>query len=298
ITVSVGLSHNKLLAKLGSGLDKPNGFVEIRPEAVERVYSRVKLTDFCGIGFRVEKRLNRIGIYTPLQLRAASLDLLITEFKDVEGHFLKEIGLAKDDREIIPYYIPTETKSVGRNYCLPHNEYNQRLILQNVFELCEEVGIKLRRLNKKARTVGMYLTGERVYHGRKTITDYIDSGREIFELCKLLYDEWGFGNCLNCGKNCEATCPKRCERMVRQMGIWAGNLQDSANLTISLFESSNKGSKIQRAMDEINDRFGDHTIRNGFVHDSPNLKTMPNGYMADKFERQKLVKEAQKQYYS
>ncbi len=270
ITVSVGLSHNKLLAKLASGLNKPQGFVEIGPGDVERVYSRVKLTDFCGIGERVAVRLNKIGIYTPLQLRSASLDSLIEEFKDVQGHFLKNLGLGKDDSEVIPYYLPNETKSVGRNYCLPKNEYDQRLILQNVYELCEEVGIKLRRLNKKARTIGLYLNGANSFHGRKTLTDYIDSGQDIFGLCKLLYDEWDVV-------------------MVRQIGIWAGNLQNAENLTLSLFESSNKSSKIQKVMDEINDRFGDHTIRNGFVWDSPNLKTVPNGYMADRFERQKLA---------
>jgi len=144
------------------------------------------------------------------------------------------------------------------------------VILQNVYELCEEVGIKLRRLNKKARTIGLYLNGANSFHGRKTLPDYIDSGQDIFGLCKLLYDEWDVV-------------------MVRQIGIWAGNLQNAENLTLSLFESSNKSSKIQKVMDEINDRFGDHTIRNGFVWDSPNLKTVPNGYMADRFERQKLV---------
>ncbi|EKD86181.1 MAG: hypothetical protein ACD_37C00429G0006 [uncultured bacterium] len=277
ITVSVGLSYNKLLAKLASGLDKPNGLVEINPEDVETVYSKAKLTDFCGIGFRVEKRLNKIGIYTPLQLRAASLGVLIEEFKDVEGYFLNSLGLGRDDREVVPYYLSTETKSVGRSYCLPKNEYSQRFILQNIFELCEEVGIKLRRINKKARTVGLFLTGANSFHGRKTITDHIDSGQDIYGLCKALYDEWGL-----------AKMPKE-DRMVRQISIWTGNLEDSANLTLSLFEDTNKGSRIQKVMDEINERFGDHTIRNGFVWDSPNLKTVPNGYMADRFERQKLA---------
>lgn len=270
ITVSVGLSYNKLLAKLASGLNKPRGFVEISPSDVEKIYSRAKLTDFCGIGQRVKVRLNKIGIYTPLQLRAAPLDSLITEFKDVEGHFLKNLGLGEDDREVIPYYQAPETKSVSRSYCLPKNEYDQRVILQSVYELCEEVGIKLRRLNKKARTVGLYLSGTRSHHARKTVSDYIDRGYDIYGLCKTLYDEWDVA-------------------MVRQISVWAGNLEDSCNLTLSLFDVTSKSSKIQKTIDDINERFGDHTIRNGFVHNSPNLKTVPNGYMADKFERQKLA---------
>lgn len=276
ITVSVGLSYNKLLAKLASGMNKPNGFAEINLENLEEVYSKVKLTDFCGIGARIEKRLNRIGISAPLQLRLASLDILVSEFKDVEGHFLKNLGLGEDGREVVPYYNPVSVKSVGRNYCLPQNCYDQRLILQHVFELCEEVGIKLRKIHKKARTIGLYLGGSKTFHGRKTITDHIDKGTEIFSLCRMLYDEWGLAKL------------SRENGMVRQISVWAGNLEDVDNLTVSIFEER-KDNKIQIAIDKINDKFGDHSIRNGFVHLGPTLKTVPNGFMADKYERQKLV---------
>lgn len=276
ITVSVGLSYNKLLSKLASGMNKPNGFLEINLRDVERIYEKAKLTDFCGIGARIEKRLNKIGISTPLQLRCASLDILVSEFKDIEGHFLKKLGLGEDDREVIPYYNPAQVKSVGRNYCLPQNCFDQRLVLQHVFELCEEIGIKLRKINRKARTVGLYLGGANTYHGRKTLTDYIDKGTEIFSLCKVLYDGWGL-----------VKLPKE-EAMVRQISIWAGNLEDNQNLTISIFEER-KDNRIQDAVDKINNKFGDHSIRNGFVHLGPNLKTVPNGFMADKYERQKLV---------
>jgi DNA polymerase IV len=169
ITVSVGLSYNKLLAKLGSGLNKPDGLAEIWPKDVEKVYSTIELTDLCGIGERVKRRLNKIGIYTPLELREAPLDPLIKEFKDVEGHFLKSLGEGADDRVVVPYYFAEETKSVGRNYCIPQNTYDQRFILQHIYELSEEVGIKLRRLNKKGRTVGLWLGGNKSMHGRKTI---------------------------------------------------------------------------------------------------------------------------------
>ena len=275
ITVSVGLSHNRLLAKLASGINKPDGFVEIKKEDIEKVYTKVKLTDFCGIGSRIEKRLNKIGIYTPLQLRSASLDKLVFEFKDVEGHFLKNLGLGIDESEVIPYYLADEVKSVGRNYCLPNNCYDQRKILQNVFELSEEVGIKLRRLGKKAKTIGFYLGGTQSFHGRKTIMVHIDRGSEIFNLCRELYDEWK-------------------PLMVRQISVWAGNLEDSNNLTLPLFSDYSKQEKIQKIRDVINDRFGDHTIGNAFLLRGPNLKTVPNGYMADKYEREKLVKEFHK----
>ncbi len=180
------------------------------------------------------------------------------------------MGLGVDDSEVVPYYLASETKSVGRNYCMPRNEYDQRIILQNIYELCEEIGIKLRRLNKKARTIGLYLSGNQTNHGRRTLSYHIDKGSDIYNLCKNLYDEWN-------------------PSMVRQISVWAGNLEDSVNLTLSLFDTKAKTSKIQSTIDTLNERFGDHTIRNGFLTNGPNLKTVPNGFMADKFERHKLV---------
>lgn len=279
ITVSVGVSHNKLLAKLGSGIDKPNGLVEITKDNLSEIYSKVKLTDFCGIGRRIEARLNRLRIYTPLELYMTPLDILIREFKDIEGHFLYNLGQGKDEREVIPYYLSSETKSVGRSYCLPQNTYDQRLIMQNILELCEEISIKLRRLNKKGKTVHLYLGGEKSEHASKTVQQYFDNGGDIFKLCKELMIGWGWN----------LTCPERSRRMVRQISISISNLEDDKNLTPSLFDQDNKNEKISKVLDRINEKFGDHTIRNGFLLYGPNLKTVPNGFMADRVERNKLV---------
>jgi len=141
---------------------------------------------------RIEERLNRLRIYTPLELHNTPLEVLLREFKDVEGHFLYNLGHGVDDSAVIPYYFPSETKSVGRSYCLPENTYDQRLILQNIYELCEEISIKLRRLGKKGRTVNLYLGGEKSGHGRKTIQEFFDSGSQIFKICRELIDEWNW----------------------------------------------------------------------------------------------------------
>ena len=149
ITVSIGVSYNKLLAKLGSGLHKPNGITRITHENFLHIYNATPLTAICGIGERIKSRLNSMGIYTLLQLHTAPLSSLVAEFGNVEGRFLANVGLGIDDSDVIPYTEKPSVKSVGRQYCLPRNEYDKRIVLQNIYELCEEVGIKLRRLQKK-----------------------------------------------------------------------------------------------------------------------------------------------------
>ncbi|MGA2911428.1 MAG: DNA polymerase IV [Candidatus Levyibacteriota bacterium] len=275
ITVSVGISYNKLLAKLASGLKKPNGQVEITPENLLEVYAKVQLSGFCGIGRRIEERLNRLKIYTPLELHNTPLEVLLKEFKQVEGHFLKQLGDGEDDSAVIPYYFPAETKSIGRNYCLPQNQYDQRLAMQNVYELCEEVVLKLRKLGKKAKTAGIYLGGSKNVHGRKSIKQYFDSGQEMFELCQKILAENGF----YFGRN----------DYVRRISVWVGNLQEVANLEQSLFNFDVKKDQIVKTVDKINEKFGDHTIRKGFLLHADKLTTVPNGFMADRYERQKLA---------
>ncbi|MEX2007300.1 MAG: DNA polymerase IV [Candidatus Levyibacteriota bacterium] len=273
ITVSIGISHNKLLAKLASGLNKPNGVGKIEQRDIDNIYNTIEPTALCGIGERMGVRLKKIGISNLLQIRNYSKEKLILEFGPSYAGVLTDMAWGKDDRPVVPYYMPEIVKSVGRNYCLPRNEYDKRIVMQNLYELCEEVGLKLRRLNRKARGVGVSLRGTCDIGGRRTYGDYFDSGADIFERLKPIISAH------KCSVGKEYT---------RQISIGVFNLGDTSNLQATLFDNPKK-SKVQSAIDKINDKFGDHTIRNGFLLYSQKLTTMPNGYMADKFERSKLV---------
>ncbi len=275
LTVSIGVSYNKLLAKLGSGLKKPNGVVVINPHQVESVYKIAKLQDICGIGPRIEARLQLIGIRTLMQLRNAPLSVLISEFGNVEGHFLYDVGQGIDPRPVLSYTEEPAVKSVGRQYCLAHNEHNQRVILQNVYELYEEIALKLRRLNKKSRSAGIFLAGDFTVHGHITQTTFVNTGSDLYQLgMKILQQKYGG---LPVG-------------YVRRINVWAGYLEDSSHLSLPLLLKDRKQEKLIKAVDSINDKFGDHTIRNGFLLNSAKLTTAPNGWMADKFERTKLAR--------
>ncbi|MGH7245982.1 MAG: DNA polymerase Y family protein, partial [Candidatus Levyibacteriota bacterium] len=236
ITVSIGVSHNRLLAKLASGMKKPDGVFFITKEDIVKVYSAIKLTDICGIGRRIEKRLNSMGVYNVLSLRHVTYNQLCAEFGPAEALFLQNVAWAQDETEVVHFGHAPTIKSVGRNYCLPHNEYNQRIILQNVFELCEEIGIKLRRLNKKAKTVGLSLRGTSESHGRKTIDTYINTGPDLFGVCKWFYKSWYWGKNEHDG-------------MVRMMSVYAENLIDETFSPLSFFDKTQKQEKLVRTID-------------------------------------------------
>ena len=273
ITVSIGVSYNKMLAKMGSGLHKPDGISKITKENVFSIYAIAPLTAICGIGERIKARLHRMGIYTLLQLQKIPTEKLIAEFGNVEGMFLKHVGLGVDESEVIPYTEKPSVKSVGRQYCLPQNEYDKRVVLQNIYELCEEVTLKLRRLSKKSRSAGVYIRGTHIIKGHKTHKMYFSTGKDMFAICSgiLMAEKESFYH-----------------GYVRQIGVWAGYLQDVFHTPLSLFDCA-KSEKLLETIDILNEKFGDHTIRNGFLLYADKLTTVPNGWMADTYERTKLA---------
>jgi DNA polymerase-4 len=269
ITVSIGISYNKMLAKMGSGLHKPNGITHITRQNLYDIYATSPLLSICGIGNRIKLRLESMGIYSLLQLRDTPLTSLIAEFGVVEGQFLKHVGLGIDESVVIPYTEKPTVKSIGRQYCLPHNEYDKRIVLQNIYELCEEVAIKLRRLHKKARSAGIGIRGTNNFHGHKTYKLYFSNAADMYAICSQILSEY---------------TDLFSQGYVRQIGVWVANLEDVQNTPLSLFDTP-KSEKLLKTIDKLNDKFGDHTIRNGFLLYADKLTTVPNGWMADTYER-------------
>ncbi len=268
ITVSVGSSYNKLLAKLATSLNKPDGYGEIDTANKEKVFYQIKLTEIMGIGARFERRLNMLGIYTFKQLEEYPIYLLKAEFGNVASQNLKALSMGIDDSPVVSYLEEVEAKSVGRNYCLPENTYDKEKNLKTIYELCEEIAIKLRRLKMKTRTVGLFLHGNESAGARKTITRYTNTAGDIFEICSAFFKKWDL-------------------EYVRQVSVWAGNLIEEKYTTISMFDDPKKDI-VQSTIDKINDRFGHHTIRNGYLVDSAQLHTKPNGFMADRWQRKEI----------
>lgn len=270
LTVSVGISYNKLLAKLASGLNKPDGHMLISKENLEHVYRNTKLTDICGIGNRFERRLHILGIYTLMDLRKYPFRLLKKEFGLVAATNLTNYAWAQDDTPVHSFTEEEDAKSVGRQYCLPKNETDQIKIKQTLFELSYEVARRLRLINKKCRTVGLYLGGQRSCGGRKSITNYTNQGADIYKVIELFLKEWKWFE--------QSAEPSR--SMVRQISIWTGNLIDEKYATINMFENP-RVEMITKAVDMLNARFGNGTIKRGYVLKTPTLTTKPNGFFGD-----------------
>lgn len=99
LTASVGMAHNKLLAKLASDYDKPDGFVHVAPDAVRRFLDPLPVRRLWGIGPRSAQRLQDAGIFTAGQLRQTS-EALLRELFGPSGPGLAQRAAGIDEREV------------------------------------------------------------------------------------------------------------------------------------------------------------------------------------------------------
>jgi DNA polymerase-4 len=100
LTASVGVAHNKLLAKLASAMDKPDGLTVIRPQDVERVLDPLPVRRLHGIGKRTTERLEEQGLFTLGQLRRAPESVLWPLFRR-DTRAMRERAAGVDDRPVI-----------------------------------------------------------------------------------------------------------------------------------------------------------------------------------------------------
>ncbi len=114
LRVSIGVSTNQILAKLASGLHKPDGFDIIDSHNYHEIYGGIKLQDFCGINTRNEMRLNRVGIFTATQFYEADIQTLKSAFQSVLGRYwyTRLRGHELDD-------VAFARRSYGQSYVLP-----------------------------------------------------------------------------------------------------------------------------------------------------------------------------------
>ncbi|MEJ7674017.1 MAG: hypothetical protein WKF59_15280 [Chitinophagaceae bacterium] len=84
---SIGIAPNAFLAKLATDLQKPDGLVEITADNVDEHLKKLQLTDLPGIAYANERRLKKVGICTPIEMRSASISLLRKAFGGIVGYY-------------------------------------------------------------------------------------------------------------------------------------------------------------------------------------------------------------------
>jgi len=242
LTCSIGVAPNKLLAKLGSGLKKPDGLVVIQKEDVEAVLKDLPVSKLYGIGPKLTEALNSIGIFTCSQLGNFPVSALTKRFGAI-GEGLHEMGLGLDDSPVVPFDEEEDAKSISHSVTLEEDTSDPNMLRKVLLQLSERVSRRMRREGFYGKRIAITVRYSDffTFSKQKTLSKWMNSGNEIFQYAFEIFKS--------------VSHPKP----IRLLGVGMSLLRKEG-CQLDLFEERDKKDNLLKAMDRVNERFGDWTL--------------------------------------
>ncbi len=188
LTASVGMAHNKLLAKIASDYDKPDGFVHIRPFEVHRFLDPLPVQRIWGIGPRSAERLNDAGIYTAGQLRHTGVDVLDRMFGE-HGRDLRLRAAGIDERVVKPR---RERRSISQETTLGENLHRLDELRPLIDQQADKVASRLQEKGLYGKTVTLKLRsgGFATMTRSQSLAGYTQSANMIADTAWAMLRHW------------------------------------------------------------------------------------------------------------
>lgn len=149
LTASAGVSFNKMLAKIASDINKPNGTAIITPEDADAFISTLPIERFHGIGKATARRLHAMGVTNGADLRRMSAEVLIDEFGK-RGQFYHDIAHGRDERAVKSERLH---KSVGSETTFRENLNDDTALRVQIYEQNADAFAQLHKKNLVAHTI-------------------------------------------------------------------------------------------------------------------------------------------------
>lgn len=252
LTVSIGVSFNKIFAKLGSDYKKPDAVTIFSRENYQELVWPQPVGNLLYVGKATAAKLAGIGIHTIGELAAAdpaALQMLLGRM----GPTLHDYANGRDETPVAEYVNREQAKSIGNMITAPRDIRTPADADLVLWPLCENVAHRLRRHGMCASSVSLYIRDiQLVTHTRQCqLTPPTWLARELMEHARGLL-----------ARHYKWKLP------IRTLGVTAGDLvpADQVSLQLDLdgtAEKRDKFERIERAMDGLKDRYGSAAVRRG-----------------------------------
>lgn len=245
LTASVGIGPNKLIAKIASDLDKPDGFISVPDSQVLSFLENLPAKSLWGVGAQTQKQLSVLGVSAIGDLRRIGEEALTAQFGNMGGLLWRQ-ARGMDEN---PVLSRSDIKSISNEVTFNEDVDSPEILRQTLFALCEKVGFRLRGKKLLGRTVHLKIRFENFDTRIRshTLEEATSLDQEIFEAILLLFQAFDLEG-----------------KKVRLLGAGVSRFVDSLNRQTALFPSgSEKADRVQDAMDLLKQRFGRRIVKRG-----------------------------------
>ena len=240
-TVNIGLSENKLLAKMASDFEKPNKIHTLYKREIPLKMWNLPVQELFMLGKRTVPFLKSINVRTIGDLAKTDKNFLEKKLGK-HGTLIWEYANGIDNSEVI--YEQNKPKSIGNSITLPV-DFVQREKIENVLlQVTELVTYRLRKWELLANTISVQLRTNKFkdYSHQKKLLFSTNTTTEIYRCVKEIFSEM-YNN-----------------EPIRLIGVRADKLIEKSEEQISFFSSNKKYQKIDEVLDNINKKYGKNTI--------------------------------------
>lgn len=246
ITCSIGAGDNKFIAKMASGVKKPDGYLLVEQDKALEFIDGFRLKDFWGIGRRLTKRFADMGIFTPADLRALGVDRL-TEMFGVNGVYLYGLACGK-------YTSPVKSeeeamKSIGHSLTLPENIYTREEAAGYLLQLADMVSARARKLRYSGKTITVTIRYPDMgtFSKAHTIPFFTSATHHIYGEAMQIFDRLWSG------------------REIRLLGVCLSSLVADCVTLTNIEDGTKNWEGLYSAMDEVNAKYGSRALQFGAV---------------------------------
>ena len=250
-TVNIGISNNKILAKMASGFKKPDNIHTLYKEELPFKLWHLPVNELFMVGSKTNKKLNSLGINTIGDLATAKENILYSHLKS-HGLLIKNYANGIDDSIVKKSNQPI-VKGMGNSTTIPFDVESKDIAYKVILSLVENISMRLRNSSLNTNLVGITIGYNNFLHKshQKKLDISTDSTNIIYCISKNLFDElWD-------------------KTPIRKISIRVSELCNNEYTQISIFEDSMllKYKAIDSSIDEIRKKFGNASIyRASFLH--------------------------------
>lgn len=267
-TVNVGVSSNKLLAKMASDFKKPDLVHTLFPEEIEKKMWGLPVRDLFFVGAATEKKLRNLGIHTVGELARTDPEILRSCLKK-QGEVIWRFANGIDTSGVIS--DPPQNRSYGNSTTTSSDVQDAETARKVLLSLAETIGRRIRKDRVQIQVISVslrYYDFTQESHQKK-LEEPTDVTNEIYEeACQIFLDMWR-------GKS------------IRHMGIHTGEVSEQNGCRqLSLFDDQRadyeKLSRMDRAIDAIRMRYGADSVKRAVFLENDKIDHLSGGISREK----------------